>query len=106
MAEVAGFLGHKMERFATTEIYARYAPNYRSAAVRAIDDFFWELSPLLARTLLGFRLEDQPTPDDLRAHALSPGSDGPWPTSVPPGHVVRVQTVAGYCKPLHPGRDG
>ena len=54
MAEVAGFLGHKMERFATTEIYARYAPDYRGAAVRAIDDFSRELSPLLARPLLGF----------------------------------------------------
>jgi len=74
MAELAGFLGHKIERFATTEIYARYAPHYRSAAVRAIDDFFRELSPLLAHPLLGFELENQPTSDDLRAQALGPGS--------------------------------
>jgi hypothetical protein len=76
--EVAGFLGHKLEQFATTEIYARYAPDYRGAAIRAIDDFFRELSPLLARPLLGFELEDQPTPDDLRAQLraqdVSPGS--------------------------------
>jgi integrase len=70
MAEVAGFLGHKMERFATTEIYARYAPDFRGAAVRAIDDFFRELSPLLARPLLGFELENQPTPAELRAHCV------------------------------------
>jgi hypothetical protein len=74
MAEVAGLLGHKMERFATTEIYARYSPDYQSAAVRALDDFFRELSPLLARPLLGFQLEDQPTPADLRAQALSAGA--------------------------------
>jgi hypothetical protein len=61
-----------MERFATTEIYARYAPDYRGAAVRAIDDFFRELSPLLARPLLGFELENQPTPGELqlRAHGV------------------------------------
>jgi len=38
--------------------------------VRAIDDFFRELSPLLARPLWGFELEDQPTPEDLRAQIL------------------------------------
>jgi integrase len=76
MAEVAGFLGDKLEQFATTEIYARYAPDYRGAAVRAIDEFFRELSPLLAQPLLGFELEDQPTPEDLRAIAC-PGS-GAW----------------------------
>jgi hypothetical protein len=65
-----------MERFATTDIYARYAPDYGSAAVRAIDEFFWELSPLLARPLLGVRLEDQPTPNDLRAHCVP--SCQPW----------------------------
>jgi integrase len=70
MAELAGFLGHKLEQFATTEIYARYAPDYRGAAVRAVDDFFRELSPLLARPLLGFQLEDQPTPEDLRADCV------------------------------------
>jgi hypothetical protein len=70
MAELAGFLGHKLEQFATTEIYARYAPDYRGAAVRAIDDFFRELSPLLARPLLGSQLEDQPTPEDLGAHCV------------------------------------
>jgi hypothetical protein len=59
-----------MERFATTEIYARYAPDYRGAAVRAIDDFFREVSPLLARPLLGFQLENQPTPSELRAHCV------------------------------------
>jgi integrase len=70
MAEVAGFLGHKLERFATTEIYARYAPDYRGAAIRAIDDFFRELSPLLSRPLLGFELENQPTPNEQRAHCV------------------------------------
>ena len=78
MAEVAGFLGHKMERFATTEIYARYAPDYRSATVQALDDFFRELSPLQARPLLGFELENQPTPDDLRAHCAPRPSSQPW----------------------------
>jgi integrase len=74
MAEVAGLLGHKMDRFATTEIYARYAPDYRCAAVRATDDFFRELSPLLARPLLGFELENQPTPAELRAQAECPST--------------------------------
>jgi hypothetical protein len=70
MSEVAGFMGHRMERYATTEIYARYAPDYRGAAVRAIDEFFKELSPLLARPLLGHELENQPTLHDLRAHCV------------------------------------
>jgi hypothetical protein len=38
-----------MAWFTTTEIHARYAPDYRGAALRTIDDFFRELSPLLAR---------------------------------------------------------
>jgi hypothetical protein len=68
MSEVAGFMGHRMKRYATTEIYARYAPDYRGAAVRAIDEFFKELSPLLVRPILGHEFENQPTPEDLRAH--------------------------------------
>jgi hypothetical protein len=43
---------------------------YRGAAVRAIDDFFRELSPSLARPLLGFELENQLTPGELRAHCV------------------------------------
>jgi hypothetical protein len=49
-------------------------PGLQGAAVRAIDDFFRELSPLLARPLLGFELENQPTPGELRAQAGSPGA--------------------------------
>jgi len=48
--ELAGFLGHSSD--STTEVYAKYAPDYMSNARLAIDQFFIELQPLVERTLI------------------------------------------------------
>lgn len=45
--EVAGYLGHAARSFATTEVYAEYAPDYLGAAARAIDAYVAELRPML-----------------------------------------------------------
>ena len=48
MWEVEGFLGHKMPT--TSERYARYAPDYLSAAATAIDDYLRaSCAPVLER---------------------------------------------------------
>ena len=41
--EVAGMLGHKTAGYRTTEIYAKYDPDYLGQAVKAIDAYFIEL---------------------------------------------------------------
>lgn len=48
--DVSGLLGHKSEGM--TERYAKYAPDYRDTAIRAIDEFFAELQPLVNRQLV------------------------------------------------------
>lgn len=45
--EIAGFLGHSARDYATTEVYAEYAPDYLGAAATAIEAYFEELRPLL-----------------------------------------------------------
>ena len=49
--EVAGMLGHKTGGYKTTEIYAKYDPDYLSKAIEAIDDYFDDLQPLVTRSL-------------------------------------------------------
>ncbi len=41
--EVAGLLGHKAGSYRTTEIYAKFDPDYLGAAARAIDAYFEDL---------------------------------------------------------------
>ena len=41
--EAAGMLGHKTAGYRTTEIYAKYDPDYLGQAVKAIDAYFIEL---------------------------------------------------------------
>ncbi|WP_163830763.1 tyrosine-type recombinase/integrase [Spartinivicinus ruber] len=41
--EVAAQLGHRMEQYSTTEVYAPYDPNYLTACVVAIDRYFEKL---------------------------------------------------------------
>jgi integrase len=48
--EVAGMLGHRVER--TTEIYAKFDPTYLSAAARAIDDYMRELQAVCKQRLI------------------------------------------------------
>ena len=50
--EVAGMLGHQTGGYRTTEIYAKYDPDYMSKAVDAIDTYFADLQPLLMRPLV------------------------------------------------------
>lgn len=50
--ELAGLLGHRMPRAATTEIYAPYAPDYLGRAAAAIDSYMNELQPLVKRELI------------------------------------------------------
>ncbi len=58
--EVAGFLGHKTE--GVTERYAKFAPDYLSLAIQAIDRYFLELQPLVKRQLTN--------KDDLRVSCV------------------------------------
>jgi integrase len=48
--DVAGMLGHKTEGI--TERYAKYAPDYRDLAIRAIDEYFKEIQPLTNKRLV------------------------------------------------------
>ncbi|MDH3691318.1 MAG: site-specific integrase [Gammaproteobacteria bacterium] len=48
--EVSGFLGHKSH--GSTDRYAKYAPDYLGQAVQAIDQYFFELQPLVKQTLV------------------------------------------------------
>jgi len=41
--EVAGMLGHKTVGYRTTEVYAKYNPDYLGQAVTKIDAYFIEL---------------------------------------------------------------
>lgn len=48
--EIEGFLGHSSD--STSEIYAKYAPDYLGTAAAAIDAYFAELEPLVKRPLV------------------------------------------------------
>jgi len=50
--EVAGMLGHKSGGYRTTEIYAKYDPDFLGKAVEAIDTYFTELDALTKRDLV------------------------------------------------------
>ena len=45
-------LGHKSAGYRTTEIYAKFDPDYLGKAVAAIDDYFAELQASVKRTLI------------------------------------------------------
>ena len=47
----AGILGHRSDGYRTTEVYAKYAPDYLGLAVKAIDAYFTDLSTLTKRPL-------------------------------------------------------
>lgn len=70
--EAAGFMGHKLDRYSTTEIYAKWQPDYLGAAARAVEDYFRELAPLVNRPLLGDELEEQPTVSEVLASTNPP----------------------------------
>jgi hypothetical protein len=40
VSELASIMGHKMPSYGTTEIYAKYDPNYLGKAAAAIDAYF------------------------------------------------------------------
>ena len=50
--EVSGMLGHKSAGYLTTEIYAKFDPDYLGKAVAAIDDYFVELQGSVKRPLI------------------------------------------------------
>jgi len=67
--DVAGFLGRKLGGYDSTEIYAKYAPDYLSQAAAAIDDYFVELQAITKRQLI----IPQPA---VRASCVSNGTSG------------------------------
>ncbi len=81
--EIAGFLGHSARDYATTEIYAEYAPEYLGAAGRAIETIFAELAPLL-----DFELAAS-APEPVAA-AKAPHTASPQPAIAP----LRVPSVS------------
>jgi len=56
--EVQGILGHKQGGYRTTEIYAKYDPDYLSKSVEAIDDYMAEISQRVKRPLVPTRLKE------------------------------------------------
>jgi|GEM_PF-2657557 len=50
--EVAGFLGHQVAEFKTTQRYAKYAPDYLSNAAAAIDDYFQDLQRIMSKRIV------------------------------------------------------
>ena len=50
--EVSGLLGHKSAGFATTEIYAKYDPDYLGKAAEEIDAYFGELQEHVSRQIV------------------------------------------------------
>ena len=52
LLEIAGVLGHHMPNFRSTERYAKYAPDYLSAARGAIDDVVNEIGRVAARPIV------------------------------------------------------
>lgn len=48
--EVSGILGHRVQR--TSEVYAKFAPDYLGKAAAAIDDYMNDLQPLVRRELV------------------------------------------------------
>ncbi|MEG3620049.1 site-specific integrase [Magnetovibrio sp. PR-2] len=55
--EVEGFLGHSGEK-STTDVYAKYAPDFLSKSVAAIDDYMNEISQRVKRPLVPNRLKE------------------------------------------------
>jgi len=56
--EVQGILGHKQGGYRTTEIYAKYDPDYLSKSAEAIDDYMKEISQRVKRPLDPIRLKE------------------------------------------------
>jgi len=56
--EVQGILGHKQGGYRTTEIYAKYDPDYLSKSAEAIDDYMNEISQRVKRPLDPTRLKE------------------------------------------------
>ena len=77
--EVQGILGHKAGGYGTTEIYAKYDPDYLSKSVAAIDDYMKEISLRVKRPLDLNRLK-------LRVNCVRAAEKCRGPeTSKPPG---------------------
>lgn len=56
--EVQGILGHKSGGYGTTEIYAKYDPDYLSKSAEAIDDYMNEILQRVKRPLNPTRLKE------------------------------------------------
>jgi len=56
--EVQGILGHKSGGYRTTEIYAKYDPDYLGKSVQAIDDYMKEILQRVKRPLDPSRLKE------------------------------------------------
>ena len=56
--EMQGILGHKSGGYRTTEIYAKYDPDFLGKASEAIDDYMNEISQRVKRPLVPTRLKE------------------------------------------------
>ncbi len=93
--EVSGMLGHKSGGYATTEIYAKYDPDFMGKAVAAIDGYFRDLQSRVNRRLIlsrelenpGLRVSCVLVPDSAKVQVtdllVEPGGIEP-PTSTMP----------------------
>lgn len=67
--ELQGILGHKFGGYRTTEIYAKYAPDYLGKAAQAIDDYMAEVLKRTSRPI------NPALMDELRASSVLVGKN-------------------------------
>lgn len=75
------FMGHNLASKNITGHYLHVRPEYLKSAVKAVDEFFAELAPLVNRPISRIELEEQPLPSEWpRAHCV-PEIEALMPTS-------------------------
>lgn len=69
--EIEMFMGHNLASKNITGHYLHVRPEYLKSAVKAVDEYFAELAPLVNRPISRVELEEQPLPSEwLRAHCM------------------------------------
>jgi integrase len=68
--EIQMMLGHSAKGLGITGGYIHLQPEYLSKAIAAIEAYFARLVHLVKRPISRIQIEEQPTPDDLRASCV------------------------------------
>lgn len=62
--EIEMFMGHNLASKNITGHYLHVRPEYLKSAVKAVDEYFAELEPLVSRPISRMELEEQPLPSE------------------------------------------